>query len=416
MRKSLGMKQGLIGTLVLLAACSPSDDGEVSFSDDGLEDAVQETAGTEGELTAEEVESIEHLEAVDAGITNIEGIESLNSLKTIDFRENAIEDFEPLLALDHLEEIHVGDVFFTEDIEQNNAIEEVMTKLEDDGVEIDARTRLAFPEHDGVSNGLFYEVTHDDQTVYLFGSIHVGDESLYPLRDEVESAFAESSSLSVEIDIDDINEMEASATMMNMGSFHNDDTLRNYVEDDTFEEISGYLSEFMIPAEYIEQFQPWFVSMLLNDWGREQTDLTGDEGIDQYFIDEANERDLEIISLETLESQLQTISSAPLDEQTDGLHATLDGLEIYEEEMEQMLNLWKKGDVDVFEHLRDNDDEHGTEMMDMRDEEMANQIVDYLESGSGESYFVVVGALHLAGDTSIPGLLEAEGYDVTFVE
>jgi uncharacterized protein YbaP (TraB family) len=50
--------------------------------------------------------------------------------------------------------------------------------------------------------------------------------------------------------------------------------------------------------------------------------------------------------------------------------------------------------------------------MDERDLLMTDKIEEFLNADNGETYFVVVGALHLAGDNSIADLLETRGYSV----
>ncbi|HER2167769.1 TPA: TraB/GumN family protein, partial [Streptococcus pyogenes] len=49
--------------------------------------------------------------------------------------------------------------------------------------------------------GFMWEVESNGNTVYLVGSMHIADESFYPLRKEFEEAFAEADYLGVEIDI-----------------------------------------------------------------------------------------------------------------------------------------------------------------------------------------------------------------------
>lgn len=50
---------------------------------------------------------------------------------------------------------------------------------------------------------LLWQVKSKDNTVYLYGTIHVGKTSFYPLPDAVENAFGQSARLAVEADITD---------------------------------------------------------------------------------------------------------------------------------------------------------------------------------------------------------------------
>ncbi|HIW35105.1 MAG TPA: TraB/GumN family protein, partial [Candidatus Paenibacillus intestinavium] len=50
------------------------------------------------------------------------------------------------------------------------------------------------------SQGFLWKTVHNGNTVYLLGSIHVGDEALYPLRTEINEAFAASDVVVTEVD------------------------------------------------------------------------------------------------------------------------------------------------------------------------------------------------------------------------
>lgn len=400
--------------LLIISACSENNEAGTDFFEDAsLEAVVLEELNMEAEeLTEEELASIQILDGYNSSITNLEGIQSLQALENVNFAGNEIEDLSPLASLDQLQNVHVGTVYFTGDENDTNWL--LLEELEENGVEVDARARLSFEEHEGPSEGVFYQIEENDRTVYLFGSIHVGDESLYPLHDNIEAAFEDADHLAVEIDISAMNELQASQTIMQYGMYTDGTSLSDVVDEAVFEETVEYLSGFGVPEAMVDQFKPWFVSMMLMEVAMEETSFTGDDGIDMYFIERANEEDMPIISLESLESQIEFLSSSPEEEQVESLEASLDELDIFEEELTQMMRLWQSGDEDVFTMIRNLDEGHEQLSMDDRDLEMANQIEDFLtdSSNDGETYFVVVGALHLVGEASIVGLLEERGFEI----
>ncbi|GEL08805.1 TraB/GumN family protein [Salisediminibacterium halotolerans] len=402
------------GASLLLASACQSEEDTVMFTDDNLKQTLAEKLETgDDAIKTSEAEDVESLDLADADIETIEGLEAFTSLAELNLAENRIESFEPLLELDQLTSLHAGDIFFTGESAEDDPVTSELETLEDNGVDVRTRPRLSFPEHEGPSEGIFYEVSHEGQTMYLFGSIHVGDERIYPLQDNIEEAFSEADSLAVEINIDDFDESEASEQMAAAGMNPDNESLEELVSEETYLEIQEHLTDFGIPEMSINQFEPWFISLLLNDIARTETPFTGEEGIDQYFIDQANDNDIPIESLETLEDQIAFMSSSPLDEQISSLKATLESLPIYEEELEQMLRLWRSGDNEIFKQMRSFDDEHGQEAMDSRDENMSTVLAEKLESENDDTHFVVVGALHLVSENGIPALLEDKGYDVT---
>ncbi|WHI52652.1 TraB/GumN family protein [Microbulbifer sp. MLAF003] len=49
--------------------------------------------------------------------------------------------------------------------------------------------------------GIFWKATKENQTIYLLGSIHLATEDFYPMRPQIERAYAESDAIAVEADI-----------------------------------------------------------------------------------------------------------------------------------------------------------------------------------------------------------------------
>ncbi|MBP1970663.1 uncharacterized protein YbaP (TraB family) [Virgibacillus natechei] len=406
-------KINLIGMFFLLLLVSACSSETISFEDESLEEVVLEELGMESEdVTEENLATIDSLDADNSNITNLEGIQSLQTLESLNLAGNEIEDLSPLSSLDQLENVHLGTVYITAD--ENDTNWQTIEELEEQGLELDASVRLSFDEHEGPSEGVFYQVEEGDRTAYLLGSIHAGDEDLYPLHEDIETAFDSADHLAVEIDISDINEIESSQTIMQQGMYMDGSALSDQISEESYEEIVAYLSAFGIPEQMIDQFKPWFVSMMLAEVAMDQTNFTAEYGIDMYFMDKANEEDMPITSLESLEKQIEFLSSSPEEEQVDSLEATIAELDNYGEELTQMMRLWRSGNEEVFTELRNFDDGYDQIAMDERDLDMADQIEDFLTEPSNdeETYFIVVGALHLVGDESIVGLLEERGYDV----
>src|ERR1700681_653606 len=64
-----------------------------------------------------------------------------------------------------------------------------------------AQAQQAAPAQPKPRRFLMWKATSPTTTVYLVGSIHMSDSSMYPLPKEVESAFAAAKVLAVEINI-----------------------------------------------------------------------------------------------------------------------------------------------------------------------------------------------------------------------
>src|SRR5436189_4364615 len=66
--------------------------------------------------------------------------------------------------------------------------------------------------------GLIWKVSSNTTTIYLVGSIHVGKKEYFPLPAEVENAFAECTTLVVELD-PSVHQMAAAQMMLAEGTY-----------------------------------------------------------------------------------------------------------------------------------------------------------------------------------------------------
>ena len=86
----------------------------------------------------------------------------------------------------------------------------------------------------GASTPLIYEVRSPTNTVYLFGTVHVGTRALYPLSPQVEQAFAASRALALEAN--PLDQQEAAAAMA-YAMYKPPDDLSKHISPKLFERV-----------------------------------------------------------------------------------------------------------------------------------------------------------------------------------
>lgn len=262
-----------------------------------------------------------------------------------------------------------------------------------------------------------WKVEHKGVTSYLFGSIHMGDQSMYPLPRKVTDAFSKSDTLVVEIDITEINPLEIAPLIQKMAVTPGK-TLKDQISDETAKKYDEYCSEPGRACEMFANFEPWFVAMNLEALEMANSGYNDRLGIDMHFLNEAK-GNKEIVELESLESQLTMMDQMALHLQELMLVGTVtreDG------GTERLVEAWKKGDVETFlaeEQLSAEEQGIGEEdyasfmntFLYKRNEHMADGIAELLEQG--KSVFAVVGAAHYGGEKSVNYYLEQQGFKVT---
>ena len=91
------------------------------------------------------------------------------------------------------------------------------------------------PVEKETARGYIWEATKDDKTVTLVGTIHIGNNSISLLNDDIKQIIDNTDILSVELDLSlpsNLSEIQAS------GYLAKEDTIENYLSEDEIEKMS----------------------------------------------------------------------------------------------------------------------------------------------------------------------------------
>src|ERR1051326_7487310 len=110
---------------------------------------------------------------------------------------------------------------------------------------------------------LMWKASSPTATLYLVGSIHVGDKTMYPLPPEVESAFAAAKVLTVEINIKDVDKMKAMEMMQANGMYPAGDSLSKHISKETSGALDAFGTEHSLPRTGLDQLRPWVVAITI---------------------------------------------------------------------------------------------------------------------------------------------------------
>lgn len=263
--------------------------------------------------------------------------------------------------------------------------------------------------------GFLWEVENNGTTVYLVGSMHIADDSFYPLRDEFEEAFTEADYLGVEIDISKAGDEAQQNLILSMGTYQDGSTLKDHISAETYAKLGEVLKQSGLEPNVLDTFKPWVVDSTLASLKSAATGYEASAGVDLYFIQKALERQLPIIELESYESQLGMFNNFSKELQEKNLKATLDNIDVVEDSVHAMADMWKSGNDEQLLEMTNSfsdDEEYNQAMLIDRNIGMAEKIDGYLKSGKNEEYMIVVGAAHYLGEHGIVKLLEDKGYTV----
>jgi len=262
-----------------------------------------------------------------------------------------------------------------------------------------------------------WEVASLTNRVYLYGTVHAGKPSFFPLPEAVEKAYAESKVLAVEADVTDVEAMTRSAKSM---VYEPPATLDKAIPKATWERAKKHAARLTIPEPQLAMLKPFMAGTLLAfaEWGR--AGYLPQFGVDLHLIKRAKEDGKKLVELEGADAQTAVIESITPAEALAALEGTLDAIDsgLVGEQITGMVNAWQAGDPKLLLEVarKYNDTIPGAAAIEekfiwSRHDAMAGKIGRMLLE-SKERHFVAVGALHLAGPKGLVEVLRKRGYTV----
>ena len=259
-----------------------------------------------------------------------------------------------------------------------------------------------------------FKVTNGENVTYIGGTLHILSEDDYPLPPEYSQAFEQSDTLVFETDLEELESPEFSKAMMASLTYNNGRTLADDLSPETFEKLSTHLQSRGLSISRFISFKPSLMSITLSMIELQMMGLT-EEGVDKYLFNQAQAANKPIKWLETPQQQLSFIAHMGNGNEDEFIQYTLDDIKTLHDALPALKESWKTGDLaglyneslsdfavqypDVFDAL-----------LTTRNQNWMDFLINSLSTS--ETEFILVGALHLPGDTGILHLLEQQGYSV----
>lgn len=268
-----------------------------------------------------------------------------------------------------------------------------------------------------LAQNLLWEVSSLTNKVYLFGTIHAGKASWYPLPNAVDDAFTDARELVVEADVTDRQAMAQSGSAM---AYTPPDSLRKHVPPEDYARFLKLLPRYRVPEADVLQMKPFLAVSLLvfAEWAR--LGYVSQNGVDGYLIRRAHAELKPVVELEGVQAQVKLMDSLTDAENRALFAGTLGALEsgLTGEQIEGMVHAWQVGDPRLMLEVarRYNERVQGAAEFEekfvwSRHDAMVEKIAGWLD-GSRDRRFIAVGALHLAGPRGLVELLRKRGYVV----
>ena len=279
---------------------------------------------------------------------------------------------------------------------------------------------------------LWQVVGPNGEEMYIMGSIHIGEESMYPFDQRIDSAFEKCDSLAVEYDIVSADERAENWTdgerimYLSQYTYKDGDNIRNHLSKETYNEAKAYLVQKGVYTEQMDLFVPAFWQSIVNSLIVEDSGYNTEMGVDRVLIKLAREVGKQVLEIESEQSQLEMTLSFQDIVYDDSISEMIESKDSVSMQYAYMIDLWKRGRDDLIDRMTNDltflysgsDDEayakayeeYNDKMITERNINMADVADGYMKDG--KKVFFVVGAAHVCGDGGIIDLLEEKGYTV----
>lgn len=257
-----------------------------------------------------------------------------------------------------------------------------------------------------------WAIRGEHNTVYLGGSVHLLKAGDARLPAGFDQAYRGSRELVMELAIDKLDPMEAAGWMLEHGTLKEGTTLRTTIGDDRYRRVGVEAQRLGIPAEALDQLQPWALALQLLEMQYMQLGFDPQQGVEQQLEQRAESDGKPIRGLETLDEQLGVLQRMSPADQARFLDLTLSEMHDVESETQTVVAAWRSGDATRLAGLLS--EEYRTfpalyrVLVTERNRRWVPQIEQLLHEE--RDYFVVVGALHLVGDGGLLELMRHDGY------
>ena len=264
---------------------------------------------------------------------------------------------------------------------------------------------------------LLWKVSDADNSIYLLGSFHLLKPTDYPLAPSTDAAFDDAEQVVFELAPSDLTSPELAQAMAGAALRGDGRTLEQALPEATWKALKAHLQGRGIDPVKMQQYDAWFVSLLVALTEMQVAGLTTDHGLDKHFADRTVAAAKRTRGLETIDQQIALFEGMTQEQQVQSLESTLEDIADMRGVIDEMHRLWRAGDeAGLFAatgaQMRDEFPALYDRMNRDRNRAWIPELRALLEESDEDDALVVVGAMHLLGEDGVVEGLRKAGYRV----
>ena len=256
---------------------------------------------------------------------------------------------------------------------------------------------------------MFWKISGKDSsgkesTVFIQGTIHIGDERLYPLEQSVIASYLSADRIVAELSSEDSEKFAEELFFLTSSSYKKAEgrTVTKELSAEQRETLKQILDAKTL--DFLTLLEPWCMVLAIISAPAKESPLSVDFSLDEYFSKRAAAEGRTVLGFDTLSGQLESLCSGTYSEQLESLKEILDGInggEFFEKMTAASLalyNAYLSGDPDRLGELTSGDE---------RNARWAEQLSSFLDKGG--TTFVYAGCAHWVGEDSVFSVMKKMG-------
>lgn len=256
-----------------------------------------------------------------------------------------------------------------------------------------------------------WKIEGPEGTVYLFGSFHLlkGGEPWY--GGQVQAAFEDATSLTLELGPDQQAPAVIGPLVHRYGLYGPTDALKNHISEASYRELIAVAADSGVPEQVIANMRPWLATLTVSLQFALAQGFDPEQGVEATLLRHAGLRELPVSGLETAEEQIRFLAENPPETEQAFVDDTLRQLDELPRLFDELSAAWLGGDEAALNRLMVASMAGVPEVYETLLVERNRRWVPRIEALLSKPgvHFVAVGAGHLVGPDSVIKMLAARG-------
>lgn len=275
----------------------------------------------------------------------------------------------------------------------------------------------ASAEFEDLEHALLWEISGKNlkEKSYLYGTIHLIEEDKFFWPDYTLESLDQSNQIAFEIDLDDMFNFGAIMGMMTKIMMKDGKTLKDLLDDEEYALVTNHFKDMGLPMFMLEKMKPMFLTVFaeggMEPGGMEESGMTSYEMV---LYEKAQNKEIEVLGLETMDDQISIFDSIPYESQAEMLVDAIKSSNDGSQQMEELVNMYLSQNINEMVQTVTEEDSEYKDFEDLILNNRNHNWIPHIENMMNEMpTFFAVGAGHLGGPEGVIHLLRLEGYTLT---